>query len=315
MTKVAVLRDIVKKETKLIINELKERGVDFDSVDIRKTSFVSGDFSWPYNVTVERCQSHIQAENTLRILNLAGYKTVNTAAVARICGDKSETSFVLAVHNIPQPRFGIAYSKEETLAVMHEIGYPVVLKPILGSWGRNVNKIENEEEAVGKLNGNLGKDLALFIKDINDEEEVIRILNGYSIRDLRNQKIFYIQEHIDKSFEYDGETYNRDIRAFNFGGKTICAIYRVSKNFITNTAMGGMAINCPLNDKLEEICNKAAEAVGFGILALDLFETEKGKKYLVNEINYTPEFRNSIKPTGVDITKEYVDYVLKVAEI
>ena len=52
--------------------------------------------------------------------------------------------------------------------------------------------------------------------------------------------------------------------------------------------------------------------MGGGIVAIDLFETGNG--YLVNEVNYTMEFKNSIEPTGVDISAKIVDYVVKVAE-
>ena len=116
-----------------------------------------------------------------------------------------------------------------------------------------------------------------------------------------NHQVFYIQEYINKP--------GRDIRAFVIGEEPICAIYRSSESWITNTARGGVASNCPVTDEIADLCRRAARAVGGGLLALDLFETEGG--FTINEINHTMEFRNSITTTGVNIPEKMVDYVLE----
>jgi [lysine-biosynthesis-protein LysW]--L-2-aminoadipate ligase len=103
----------------------------------------------------------------------------------------------------------------------------------------------------------------------------------------------------------------RDIRAFVVGDEPICAIYRSSENWITNTARGGQASNCPLTPELTEICQRTAQAMGGGLLAIDVFETADG--LTVNEVNHTMEFRNSITTTGVDIPARMVDYVIDAA--
>ena len=160
---------------------------------------------------------------------------------------------------------------------MDDMGYPVVLKPGVGSWGRLISKVESRNAA----------------ETILEHKEV---LGTY------HHSIFYIQEYIDKP--------GRDIRAFVVGGKTICAIYRESKHWITNTARGGSASNCPITPEIDDICKKAAECVGGGIVAIDLFESDKG--YVVNEINHTMEFRNSIKTTGVNIPEIMIKYLEKM---
>ena len=119
-----------------------------------------------------------------------------------------------------------------------------------------------------------------------------------------HHSIFYIQKYIEKN--------GRDIRSFVIGDRCIAAIYRSSDHWITNTARGGVAQNCPLTDELKTLSVKAAKAVGGGIVAVDLFETKNG--LLVNEVNYTMEFRNSITTTGVNIPELIVDYVLQVAQ-
>jgi [lysine-biosynthesis-protein LysW]--L-2-aminoadipate ligase len=67
-----------------------------------------------------------------------------------------------------------------------------------------------------------------------------------------------------------------------------------------------------VTDELHELSQAAARAVGGGVLAIDLFESDRG--LLVNEVNYTMEFRNSIDTTGVDIPARIVDYVIAVGE-
>ncbi|HED04411.1 MAG TPA: 30S ribosomal protein S6--L-glutamate ligase, partial [Candidatus Fraserbacteria bacterium] len=103
----------------------------------------------------------------------------------------------------------------------------------------------------------------------------------------------------------------RDIRAFVAGDETIGAIYRSSAHWITNTARGGQASNCPVTPELNDLCLRAARAVGGGLLAIDLMESPEG--LTVHEVNYTPEFRHSVDITGVNIPARMIDYVIQVA--
>jgi [lysine-biosynthesis-protein LysW]--L-2-aminoadipate ligase len=141
------------------------------------------------------------------------------------------------------------------------------------------------------------------VTDANSAESVIEhreTLGDYQFH------VYYMQEYINKP--------GRDIRAFVVGNKTICAIYRSSEHWITNTARGGKASNCPVTSELSDLCLRAAQAVGGGVLAIDVFETPEGG-LLVNEINHTMEFRNSSIPTGVDIAAEVVRYTVSQARV
>jgi [lysine-biosynthesis-protein LysW]--L-2-aminoadipate ligase len=174
----------------------------------------------------------------------------------------------------------VAFTPASALKAIEEMGYPVVLKPGVGSWGRLLSKINDREAAETVL-------------------EHKQVLGSY------HHSIYYIQEYVNKP--------GRDIRAFVVNGETIAAIYRTSPHWITNTARGGVATNCPITPELNDLCIAAADAIGGGVLALDLFEDEN-RGLLVNEINYTMEFRNSIATTGVNIPAKVIDYVLQVAE-
>ena len=277
--KIGVLCSIIRKEEKLLFSELEKRGVEFDKIDVRDIILDYHEKMSHYDVILERSINHSRALYTLRIINGWGIKTVNMYDVANVCGNKLLTTAALVENNVPTPQTKIAYTPESALKAIEEMGYPVVLKPAVGSWGRLIGKI-------------------------NDRDAAEAILEHKTILGSYHHSVFYIQEYIPKE--------GKDIRSFVVGDKTIAAIYRSSSHWITNTARGGTTSNCPVTDELNEISVKGAKAVGGGVVALDLFETPDG--YSVNEVNYTMEFRNSIDVTGVDIPAKIIDYVLRVGE-
>jgi [lysine-biosynthesis-protein LysW]---L-2-aminoadipate ligase len=284
-TKVGILYSRVRVEEKLLFDAFSRGGVNIELLDDRHLIFelTPGDeyarrFD-PYDLIVERCINHSRALYSLRILNDRGIATVNTALVADNCGNKLQTTSVLAAAGVPSPRTLIAYSSESALEAIETLGYPVVLKPAVGSWGRLLSKV-------------------------NDREAAEAILEHKEVLGTYHHSIFYIQEYIHKPM--------RDIRAFVVGNETICAIYRDSAHWITNTARGGKSSSCPVTPELNDLCVRAARAVGGGVVAIDVLE-DPDRGLLVNEVNYTMEFRNSIEPTGVDIPGAVVDFCLRVA--
>ena len=155
------------------------------------------------------------------------------------------------------------------------LGYPAVLKPVTGSWGR-------------------------LLARVNDRDAAEAIVEHQETLGSYQHHIHYIQQYVAKPL--------RDIRAFVIGERAICAIYRTSDHWVTNTARGAITENCPMTPELENLCTRAAQAVGGGILAVDVLEDpEQG--LLVNEINATMEFRNSIMPTGINIPHEMLEHI------
>jgi [lysine-biosynthesis-protein LysW]--L-2-aminoadipate ligase len=280
MPTVGLLCSRIRVEEKLLIREMEERGVNFEIIDDRKIVLEIHKNGWEYDVILERCINHSRALYALRIFSDWGVPTVNTYEVANICGNKLLTTSALVRAGIPTPRTRVAFTPESALEAIEGMGFPVVLKPGVGSWGRLLSKVNDREAAEAIL-------------------EHKQVLGSY------HHSIYYIQEYVEK--------HGRDIRAFVIGDETICAIYRTSPHWITNTARGGKATNCPVTPEINELCVAAAAAVGGGVVALDLFEDDE-RGLLVNEINYTMEFRNSIDTTGVNIPARVIDHVLAVAE-
>jgi [lysine-biosynthesis-protein LysW]--L-2-aminoadipate ligase len=275
--RVGVLCSRVRVEEKLIFKALRDRGVDSERIDSNAITLGFAEGINGYDVVLVRCLSHSQALYASKLLGENGQCTVNTYEVIATSGDKLLTSLELAKRGVPTPRTKVAFTAQSALEAIEQMGYPVVLKPLNGSWGRLLAKINDRDAAETIL-------------------EHKHTLGGYP------HSIFYIQEYIEKP--------GRDIRSFVVGDETIAAIYRHSPHWITNTARGAEASNCPITPEIDRLSLASAEAVGSGVVAVDILETPDGR-LLVSEVNHTPEFRNSIAPTGVDIAGRIVDYALR----
>jgi len=279
MKRIGFLYTRLRVEEKLLLDELKSRPyVEVVTISDDDNFFELNKLPEQVDALFERSVSYSRGLYISRIFAANGVPVVNDPLVAERCGDKYVTSQLLVNDGIPTPRVLMAFSEESALAACDTMGYPCVLKPVVGSWGRLLAKVENRASAEAII-------------------EHKAVLGGVA------HSIFYIQEYINKP--------GRDIRAFVVGEEPIAAIYRTSPNWITNTARGGVATNCPLTDEIKDLCRRTAKAVGGGLLAIDLFESPAGMS--VNEVNHTMEFRNSITTTGVNIPALMVDYVISKA--
>jgi len=276
---VGVLLSRVRVEEKLLLEALEARHVSTKVIDDRELVLaLERKPDLGADVVLERCIQHSRALYSLWVLSTWGIPTVNTFEVADICGNKLLTTMRLIRDGVPSPRTRLAFTPESALAAVEELGYPAVMKPLVGSWGRLISKV-------------------------NDREAAESIVEHKDVLGTYIHSIYYVQEYVPKP--------GRDIRAFVIGDETIAAIYRYSDHWITNTARGGKATRCPVTPELNDLCVRAARAVGGGVVAIDVLEGPEGP--LVNEVNYTMEFRNSIDTTGVNIPDRVVDYVLSVA--
>ena len=277
--RLAILTSRIRVEEKLLIEALRRRAIAFEIIDDGELLF---DLSRPderwrqYDAVLCRSVSQSRGLAVLHVLEHWSIPVYNSAAATATCNDKLLTTLALLRAGIPTPRTLLAFDPQETIGGIEMLGYPVVLKPTTGSWGR-------------------------LLARINDRDAAEAVLEHQETLGSYQHHVHYIQEYIAKP--------QRDIRAFVVGDRTICAIYRTSEHWVTNTARGAIASNCPVTPELDSLCVRSAQAVGGGILAIDVLEDPQ-RGLLVNEINATMEFRNSIAPTGVDIPNAMLDYVL-----
>lgn len=276
MAELAIIYDRVRPDEKMLFEALDELGVPYDKVFAPQLKLTFGQ-KVPWKVALERCVSQSRGHAVTRALEGLGVRMINPAHVIEVCGDKLASNAALERAGLPTPRTGVAFTAESALELVEELGYPVVMKPTVGSWGRMVSKI-------------------------NDRDAAEAIIEHKEVLGGPQHQIFYMQELIEKP--------ERDIRAFVVGGQCIGAIYRTSNHWITNTARGAKASNCEVTPEIAELAVKAAQAVGGEIVAIDLVEDPKRGELLVIEVNHTMEFKNSVSTTGVNIPKLMGEYAI-----
>jgi [lysine-biosynthesis-protein LysW]--L-2-aminoadipate ligase len=282
--RIGLVHDRVRVEEKLLIDAFAARGVELlllhsGAAPLPLTRTPTEPWA-SLDAVLLRSISHTRAATTARVLEAWGVPVVNRPAVVDCCGDKLATNLALIEAGVPVPEARVALTPKTALEALEELSYPAVLKPTHGSWGR-------------------------LIARLNDRDAAEAVLEHKSTLGSVQHSVFYMQEFL--------ETGGRDLRAFVVGDRVVCAIERRSEHWITNTARGGSAVNRPLDEALVETALAAARAVGGGLVAVDLFDLpERG--LLVNEVNHTMEFRNSIAPTGVDIPGLIAEHLIEVAE-
>ncbi|PNY82508.1 lysine biosynthesis protein LysX [Deinococcus koreensis] len=284
MAELAVLYDRIRPDEKMLFEALDTLGVPYDKVyvpQLKLTFDNVGRAQVPWKVAIERCVSQSRGHAVTRALEGFGVQVINPAHVIEVCGDKLATNAALHRAGLPTPRTGVAFDGETALTLIDAMGYPIVLKPTVGSWGRMVSRLNDRHAAEAVI-------------------EHKEVLGG------PQHGIFYVQALVDKP--------GRDIRAFVVGGECIGAIYRTSEHWITNTARGATASNCPVTPEIADLARRSAGAVQGQIVAIDLVEDPQARNewggLTVIEINHTMEFKNSVTTTGVDIPRLMGEYAI-----
>jgi len=277
---VALLYDRLRWEEKAILDALKSKGVDVETVDAKVKVAVHGKLRDIGDIVLNRCVSHFRGLYWAAILEAEGVRVVNSFRTLLIGGDKLLTSLELMRAGIPTPKFVVAFTVEGAMQALSEIGLPAVVKPAVGSWGRLLALLKDYEHA-----------RAIF----EHREHLEPFLHN----------IFYIQEYIDKP--------SRDIRSVVIGDDVVASIYRYAPvgEWRTNVALGGRAEACKLSDDQEELVLKAAKVIKGEVVGVDCLESNRG--LLVNEINTTVEFKGAYFATRVDIAGKIAEYLVKEA--
>jgi [lysine-biosynthesis-protein LysW]--L-2-aminoadipate ligase len=278
--RLAILHTRLRTEERLLLDAAEQLGVEAVPIDLRDVGFCLDEpGSWAdFDVVLDRSLSLTSSLTAVRIIELYGVRCINRATTIEICSDKLRTSIALEHVGLPTPRVRVATSIEAALQAIEAFGYPVVLKPTVGSWGR-------------------------LLARINDRDAAEAVLEHRATLGSVNHSVFYIQEYIDKP--------GRDIRVFVIAGKAVAAIARSSAHWVTNTARGAVATGVPITPELADLAQRSAEVVEADIVAVDLLECPR-RGLLISELNHSMEFRNSIDVTGVDIPRLLVEHTVAV---
>jgi [lysine-biosynthesis-protein LysW]--L-2-aminoadipate ligase len=283
MSKIRIVYDRVRTEEKMLEEKAIELGHDTKMIDAKVTQVSTeskkNDFDFG-DVVLERCVSYFRGLHFTACLEFLDVPVINKYEVANNCGNKMITSLLLKKHNVPTPKTYFSFSSEAALENLEKVGYPLVIKPIVGSWGRGVIPLKDRETA----------DAIIEVRELSDGPL---------------DRIYYLQEMIKRP--------PRDIRVIVVGDQVISAMYRTSSGgFKTNIALGAEPILCEITKELEDVCMKASKAVGGGILGVDIMEDEK-RGLVVHEVNNTVEFKGLSKVSKKNIPKEMIDFSIKQA--
>ena len=283
MSKLRILFDRVRSEEKMLQEKASELGHDAKMIDAKitqvNTESKKSDFDFG-DVVLERCVSYFRGLHFTACLEFLDVPVINSFEVANNCGNKMITSLLLKKHNVPTPKTYFTFSSEAALENLEKIGYPMVIKPVVGSWGRGVMPLKDRDTA----------DAIIEVRELNDGPL---------------DRIYYLQEMVNRP--------PRDIRVIVIGDQVVAAMYRTSSgSFKTNIAVGGEPVACEITKELEDVCMKAAKAVGGGILGVDVMEDKK-RGLVVHEVNNTVEFKGLAKVVKKDIPKEMIDFAIKSA--
>jgi len=281
--RLGVLVSYLRPEEKLILTAARARGLDVSSLFDRELVL---DLSAPsaaasglhVDVVLDRSVAHSRAGYTLAVLERWGVPTLNSAGAVELCDDKARNTLALEAAGVPTPRTLLAYSVEAALAACEAVGYPAVLKPVTGSWGRLLAKVNGAEQAKAVLAQK--QELGSF-----------------------HHAIFYVQEFVPKP--------DRDIRAYVVGDRVLAASYRTAKHWVTNAARGAVSVPCPITPEIEALALRACAAVGARLAGVDLIETDDG--LTVVEVNTGGEFKGLMSTTDIDIADEIVVEAVRVA--
>jgi len=280
MSKVCIVFDRLRTEEKMLQKEASELGHDAVMLDAKITQVNTDSKKEDYDfgdIVLERCVSYIRGLHFTASLEFLDTPVLNKFDVARVCGNKMFMSLLLKKNNIPTPKTYFSFSSESAAENLKKVGYPLVIKPVIGSWGRGV----------------------MPIKDKDTMEAVFEIRD---ITDSPHDRIYYLQELIKRP--------PRDIRVITIGDESIAAMYRKSSgDFKTNIALGADPELCEITKEMEDLAAKSSKAMGGGILGIDMMEdNERG--LVVHEVNNTVEFKGLVKVAQRNIPKEMVEFAL-----
>jgi [lysine-biosynthesis-protein LysW]--L-2-aminoadipate ligase len=282
---VGILYSRIRRDEKLLLSELRDRDHEVTKIDVRKQQFNISEAPEVFDdvdVVVDRCLATSRSVYATKFIEAYGVPVVNGPETADICADKVKNSLALVEAGVPTPNTDVAFTKDAAMESIEDFGYPCVLKPVVGSWGRLMAKLDSKSAAEAIL-------------------EHKETLGHYE------HKVFYVQEFVDKP--------GRDIRVLATDGEPVAAMVRSSDHWLTNAAKGAETDSFELDDRALELVEKASEAVGGGLLGIDLMETgvddetDEPTDYTVHEVNHTVEFKALNEVTGVDVPSVVVDWL------
>jgi [lysine-biosynthesis-protein LysW]--L-2-aminoadipate ligase len=274
-----ILYDQLRWEEKSLIDAAKKKDIKLEVINCRENpiDLDKDEFIYCDDIILQRCVSYYNNLHSTAAFEGLGAKMINSLYTAIMCGNKLFTHMELAKSGIAIPKAFCAFSNQSAMDILNKNGYPKVIKPVVGSWGRMVALLKDKEAAEAV---------------IEDREHMYPLYH-----------VFYFEEFVKRP--------PRDIRCIVVGNKVVAAIYRYSgdNEWKTNMALGGKAEACKVTNEMEGLCLKVAKTLKGEILGVDLMESDENG-LLVHEVNNTTEFKNTVRVTEIDIPSLIIDHMV-----
>ena len=280
--------DRLRSEEKALRDEARAQGHEAVMVDAKRarlsTRSEPGDLGLDGDsVVLERCISYIRGLHVTAALESMGLGVVNCLGTATACGNKMLMTLRLARAGVPTPETHFAFTREAASECARAVGLPLVIKPVIGSWGRGV-------------------------MPLRDADTLDAVAEMRELSDTPHDRVYYLQKMVDRP--------PRDIRVVSVGGRAVAAEYREAEegSFATNVSAGAEPRPCEVTPEMAGLAARASEAVGGGVLGIDMMEDRaRGGRLVVHEVNNTVEFKGISTVTGANIPGEIVRYAAGLA--
>lgn len=267
---------VLRPEERRLLDALRAQGLAAEPVLPPDLAGVLARREEAPGIAVIRNLSHREALGTARLLERAGITTVNASSAIEVCGDKGLQALLFERHGIPHPTTRHVFTYDQVREAVAELGWPVVVKPPSGSWGRGVTRLANEGELEAWTGGRESADAA--------------------------GKLFpvLVQQYVDKP--------DHDLRVVVVGESPVVAFRRHSDHWRTNTHLGARVERVEVAAAMEKLCAEVVSALGPGFYGVDLLEDRATGELAVLEVNANPEFARSSEVHGVDVAGQCAAY-------
>lgn len=204
---------------------------------------------------------------------------MNRPTAIQNAANKFFSFYLFKLAYLPIPQTVISSELEVAMKTIEKFEF-VVVKPIFGSQGEGIIKLERSQPE---------SELASKLREL-----------------LKERGVLYLQEFVPNP--------GRDIRVFVVGEEALGAIYRISRkgSFVSNLSQGATPVKCELTEEMQELAIRATKAVGADFAGVDLIEGEEG--LLLLEVNATPSGKGIKLACGIDVTKRVVELLFERVE-
>jgi RimK family alpha-L-glutamate ligase len=201
----------------------------------------------------------------------AGVLVVNPPKAIEVAVDKYLASARLQAAGLPTPRTLVCQTVEDAMAGFAELGGKVVVKPLFGSEGRGILRVEDQDLA----------------------SRVFKTLT-------KLDAVLYLQEFIPHL--------GYDIRLLVIGDRVLGMRRLNPLDWRTNVSRGAVTEPFAPDDELVALARTAAAAVAAPLAGVDLLPAQDGRRYVL-EVNAVPGWKALSRTLQVDVAKLVLDYL------